>query len=370
MEALFSMALVDDLAISGHAYYAGEHAAGLRACERILASDAAPEIEARARRNRTWYTTTLQGLLGQATIVRLHVPPARPGWSVFNPSVCTASDGGLLCVVRSSNYWIDHRGHYLSPPEDVGKIRTRNIVVRLALDPWSVSPAQELIGPGYDQAEGAAIEGMEDLRLYCRGDEWRVSGTVLDAAGFDSACMIATARLLPDCGILCDFRLLPSPISGRHEKNWMPVVGHGREEWVYACWEDGAVATVRESCGAWKIGRCGQAPTVAKGFRGGSQLIPWLSGQMLCVVHEVAVDRGRRIYEHRFVRMDPTLTITGISDPFVFESTRSIEFCAGAAITKMADGRNVLALSYGANDQTAHVAICDPLLVDRAIREV
>lgn len=368
MEASLGMAIVDDLAISGHAYYVGEREAGLRACERILSSEVDPETEARARRNRIWYTPTLSSLLGQAGFARVQVRPARPGWSTFNPTVAADGPGRLLIVVRSSNYRIVADGSYVMPPEDEGRILTRSLVYRWTLG-TPPGEAEMLLGPGYE-TNGNRIEGMEDLRLYPTADGWGVSGTVLDAAGFDGTCRIGTAALLPDAALLCDFRMREEPVPGRHEKNWMPVVGLGSPEWVYSCWEDGRTALVSAVGDRWVVRSGPTAPLIARGFRGGSQAIEWIDGSFLAVVHEVATDRGRRIYEHRFVRFDQRFRITGISDPFVFNNQRAIEFCAGAALVVDELGYRKLALSFGEHDATASIALCDPLLVDRAIREV
>lgn len=363
------MAVVDDLAISGHAYYAGEHEAGLRACERILSAEVDPETEAKARRNRTWYTPTLTALVGQTSFDRICVPPVRPGWTVFNPSIANDGNGRLLCVVRSSNYRIVD-GAYVTPPGDDGRILTRNIVAGMVdWSRWVCDFRLDLLGPGYD-TNGGRIEGMEDLRLFPTDDGWGVSGTVLDAAGFDGACRVGTASLLPDAGILCDFRMRPEPVPGRHEKNWMPILGCGGREWLYSCWEDGRTAIVQAVGDQWIIRSGPTSPWIARGFRGGSQLIPWSGGGYLAVVHEVAVGAGRRFYEHRFVRFDRRYRIVGLSDPFVFEDRRSIEFCAGAAAVMGADGKPRVALSFGVNDSAANIAFCDPYLVDRAIREV
>ena len=370
------MPILDDLALSGHAYYVNEHAAGLRACERVLSSLTTEENDARARRNRVWYTPALEDLVGPGSIEysRINVPPPRPGWSLFNPSICgdnAEGDGTLLCIVRSSNYRIVE-GRYVTPPEDNGRIRTRNVLVKMLTRPiiHEVS-SMELIGPDYPESE-FPIEGLEDLRLFRHDGKWKVSGTVCNVLGADNTRRIATATLLPDAGILCDFALVPEVVDGRNEKNWMPIGDEG--EWLYSCWEGAKTATVNAN---GEIGTGGDAPLIARGFRGGSQLVPWPLGQYglecLACVHEVAVmPNGRRIYEHRFVKFcaHPTIHITGISDPFVFQEKRSIEFCAGAAGAVRFGGRSMLALSYGVRDAEAWIAFVDPGAIDKIIRRV
>ena len=364
-----SMPIMDDLALSGHAFYVGEHAAGMRACERVLSSMTTDENEAKARRNRTWYTPTLDELLGSVEWSRIDVPPTCPGWSLFNPSVCADDDGTLLCIVRSSNYRIVD-GRYVTPPEDNGRIKTRNVLTRIRTGPpvresWSM----ELLGPGYPESD-FPIEGLEDLRLFRQGDQWKVSGTVCNVLGADSTRRIATATLLPDVGFLCDFALAPEVVPGRNEKNWMPIAG--QDQWLYSCWEDGQTTTVRADGSVSNGGP--PAPLIARGFRGGSQLIGWQGGEYLACIHEVATLKdGRRVYEHRFVSFEENVNgfrISGISDPFVFQEKRAIEFCAGAALVTRWDGRPSLALSYGVRDAEAWIVFVDPWAVKNVIRRV
>lgn len=360
------MAYVDDLAISGHAYYAGEHAAGLRACERLLASQCCAAIdEEKVRRNRVWYTPLLSAVVGPVSLRRIDVEPVLPGWTTFNPAIAADGDG-LIGIVRSSNYRVTQRGEYLTPPEDGGVIKTRNILVRMSRDGEVVS-ADALIGPGYDTSD-FPIKGMEDLRLasgYSAG-EWFVSGTVCDVAGAAGERRIGVARLLPDCGILCDFCCYDPPIAGRCEKNWAPVAPG---TWLYASWEDGDTVYAVDCGTGWDLRKARRrgdrgAPWIARGFRGGSQLVAWPGGGYVACVHEVAQLGPRRAYEHRLVRYDDSLAIVSVTNPFVFNRHQGIEFCAGAAVV----GDSLL-LSYGDDDSSAWIASVAIDGVNRAWRD-
>jgi hypothetical protein len=75
-------------------------------------------------------------------------------------------------------------------------------------------------------------------------------------------------------------------------------------------------------------------------------------GQWLCIIHEVAHDGNRRIYEHRFVLFhEDGWRIVGVSEPFWFREKRAIEFCAGLAVI---DGRAIA--SFGVRDAEAWLA--------------
>jgi hypothetical protein len=361
------MGYIDDLAISTHAFFAGEREAGLRACERALATNYGSICdEDRIRRNRTWYTPSLPDIAKSTRLVPIAVDPVAPGWTTFNPSI--AADGnGLLGIVRSSNYHVVE-GVYHTPPEDDGRIKTRNIVVRMTGDGRVVSQV-ELLGPGYDTSD-FPIEGMEDLRIFrwpewsCGhpGGVWRVSGTVCDVPGANGDRRIAVATLLPDAGMLCDFICPQPPFAGRHEKNWQPV--GAMDMFVYSNWEDGVTQRVSRYMDAWWMhpkNESRPAPWISRGFRGGSQVITWQDG-FLSVVHEVAHVGSKRAYEHRFVKYDGTLRIVAVSSPFVFKRWQGIEFCAGAA---RIDGR--LVMSFGDNDETAWLAFCDVEDVEKCL---
>jgi hypothetical protein len=144
--------------------------------------------------------------------------------------------------------------------------------------------------------------------------------------------------------------VLEVPVPGRHEKNWMPLLG--TKTWLYSCHDAGRVVTVSRQGDRWLLTPRGASPLNARGFRGGSQLIPHGDG-WVCVIHEVAEDEGRRTYEHRFVWFGADLSITGWSSPFVFQSQRQIEFAAGLAWLDA--GR--LVVTFGVRDEEAWLAV-------------
>lgn len=330
--------------LSVHAYYAGELDAGRRACERLLEMDLTPEKERLVRRNRSWYAQALDELVG-CRFVRFDVELAREGWSTFNPTI-SAHDDGYLAIVRSSNYRIVD-GRYVMPPEDGGTIRTENILLRLGADLTPQLPPAVLSQP-YPRSD-YPVDGFEDCRLNAIGDDLVVSATVRNWAGRDGTCRISVAAVAGD--ELAAATVPDEPVAGRHEKNWMPIVG--RAEWLYACWDDGKVATVfAEDGGGWQIKRHADSPAIARGWRGGSQLVDAGGGRRLALVHEVADDTGGRIYEHRFVLFnEDDWRIVGWSPAFAFRETRAIEFAAG-----LARRGDQLVATFGVRDAEAWMA--------------
>lgn len=328
--------------LAAHAYYAGEHAAGRRACERLLRMELSFEREQIVRRNRTWYTQRLDDL-APARFVRLDVEPEHEGWSLFNPSVVACPEG-FVCNVRSSNYRIVD-GRYVMPEADGDRIRTENILVDLS-DDLVVGCVTHRFKADY-AATDFPVEGLEDVRLNVVDGELIASATVRNFAQHDGTCRIATATVDREAGRFTNIQCHPTA-SDQHEKNWMPITG--RREWLYACRARDHVATVQSDGKEWVVkGHC-PAPVLAGGFRGGSQLVPVGRGIWLAIVHEVAQDGPRRIYEHRFVEFDEAAgwQIVAVSQPFAFREQRAIEFCAGLAVKGLR-----LVASFGVRDAEA-----------------
>lgn len=334
--------MMHDLAIAAHAYYAGELPAGRRACERLLAAPLAEPLEQLVRANRTWYTPPLEEL-APCRFEELYLEPARDGWSLFNPSILATPDGWLVNV-RSSNYRIV-AGRYEMPPEDAGIIKTTNLLAELDPD-FRVRRARPL-ACDYPRTP-FAVDGLEDVRLNMIDGELVASATIRNLEPLDGTCRITTATVDQATATVGPLYCPHTP-DGQHQKNWMPV--SGRRAWLYASSTDGRVALAEPAGDAWKISHHAAAPHLARGWRGGSQLVPVGGGRWLALVHEVAhAPDGRRIYEHRFACFDePTgWAICGHSPPFYFLEHRAIEFAAGLALH---DDR--LVATFGVRDAEA-----------------
>ena len=328
-----------------HAYYAGELDAGRRACERLLGMDLTPEKERLVRRNRSWYSQAIDEIVG-CRFHRFDVDPAADGWSTFNPTII-AHDDGYLAIVRSSNYSIvDSR--YVMPQADGDRIRTINVLATLNHD-LAVLSQSAIPQPIYPTSD-YPVDGFEDCRLNAIAGELVVSATVRNWGGRDGTCRIATATLLPHAANLIDPAMIDEPLKGRHEKNWMPITGTAA--FLYSCWDDGRVATVWRDGWKWVIEHHAESPAIARGWRGGSQLVDLGDGSWLALVHEVADDTGGRIYEHRFVLFnDEGWRIIGWSPAFAFRETRTIEFAAG-----LARRGDQLVATFGVRDAEAWMA--------------
>jgi hypothetical protein len=345
-----------DLALLHHAFYVGELEVGRRAAERLLRQDLPEDSATRARHNRTFYTPTLAEL-GPVEFRRIDIKPAYHGWSLFNPTLLN-NNGKLVGLVRSSNYTMKGM-QYIMPPADKGVIRTISIFVEYAPD-FSVAASHALADPDYPRTT-FAVDGLEDCRLYARGDALYVSATVRNFAPYDGNCRIGTARLDTAGKRYCELEVPAAPGS-QHEKNWMPVIG--QDCWLYACNQNDKTFLARRKGVNWELVSTGPAPIVARSFRGGAQLVPF-GGGYLCAIHEVTHGDNRRTYEHRFVWFDDQLRVKKLSAPFYFRNKRQIEFAAGLAVI----GDQVV-LSFGYQDKEAWLAILSAQAVSERLSPV
>ena len=131
----------------------------------------------------------------------------------------------------------------------------------------------------------------------------------------------------------------------------MPIEGRGG--WLYSCRHMGRVVTVDDDPslpGGHLMHARQPTPPIARGFRGGGQLVP-AEGGYLGVIHECAHIGHQRAYEHRFVWFDNDLRLSRMSPPFAFRELRAIEFAAGLAVV---DG--MVYVSFGHKDETAWIA--------------
>ncbi len=328
------------------AYYAGDLAAGLDACERLLSIDGLPpHIDLQTRRNLVFYAPKLDAVAPstQAWPIEIAVPE---GWSRFNPSVASGPEG-LRMIVRSSNYTMTRQLRYAINDAD-GVIRTTNYLLDLSPDlaVRSVEPIDD--GDLCPEPPPFPVLGFEDCRLFHYCGSWWVSATVRDRNPH-GICQIALFRLEATRPV--GLHLLSDEANRRHEKNWMPAPGVDDDalRFIYSC-HPTVVLRYNDTAGTVSQEVIQPGPLIARRFSGGTHVID-VNGGHLCLVHEaVNFDDGGRVYTHRWVWFDPDWTLARLSPPFLLKE-RGVEFAAG-----LANHGDDLVISYGIWDREAWLA--------------
>jgi hypothetical protein len=282
---------------------------------------------------------------------RLHLPdPDNDLLKSMNPTIARRNDSGFVSLVRQVNYCYENGVYVRLDGSDV--IRTSYNVVRLNDDLEIISSALlddsaiRMSDPKFP------VHGIEDLRIFRRGEKWFASGTVREHR-FDGLCQIMLAEIVDidsDHPKLVGGILLPTMSPNRHEKNWMPIEGD-EHAWV---WGVDPTVVLRLDMATQSL-----VPSrSAKGnlqMRGSSQVIQFLGG-WVAVVHEVipsTTNRFQRAYQHRFVRWNDDFTDSKISEAFrLANDENGLEFCAGLAPSVRP---NHLVMSYGVGDRSAEV---------------
>lgn len=258
---------------------------------------------------------------------------------VCNPSILRLAEGGFRVMLRGCNYDID-TGHGFFTGSALSKVPdTQNYLVDLDAD--LTLRDMRFAEDRHIRAETAALDGIEDFRLFeWQGETWAL-GTALNFAARTNVMVLC--RL--DGHVLADPVFLRSPQGAKMEKNWTPAIVDGALTLIYTH-RPLRLLTYRN--GALRETALRDAPASLQGYSGSSCALPYGNG-FVSVVHRYrsVKDLRWRVYEHRVVEYGPNLSIRRVGQPFRFEED-GVEFCAGLALAS--DG---VILSYGVRDRKA-----------------
>ncbi len=330
-----------DFQTAANAWRSGDLAAGRAAGERLLGRvDLPEEILLEARRNTTTYVQALADLAPSFTTSPL-IFPVPDGWSRFNPTIAHGPQG-LSAVVRSANYVVEEGGQYRVTESD-GVVRSTNVFLHLAPD-GSIASVNRIDDEAVRaQPPRFPVTGFEDLRLIWHDDAWWASATRRDA-NREGICQMVLLRLDGDRAT----ELIPlSDGVSAHEKNWMPVQAGGQD--LFFVYSIAPTVVVKLDLATHQVTRVTRrrAPTVADDLRGGGQVLP-VAGGWLAIAHEaVQLERGDRVYTHRWVWFDAGWRLRRVSPGF-FLRERGIEFAAG-----LARDEESLLVTFGVGDAEA-----------------
>ena len=229
----------------------------------------------------------------------------------------------MWCVVRTINCTLKGRKHTVFDPN--GIYRTENYLGRLLPNGELVEPRlMRDLDPESQKRPVLDHVGYEDVRLVSVGGELAGSATVR----IGESCRIVRLHLNAQGDVE---RADVQPSNQIHEKNWMPLSVNGAFTWIYSL-DPTAILP----------GPLHQSSLALDHLRGGAAIN--FDGGYLCVTHEAIDFPDRRIYLHRFVRLNARFTVVAVSATWVF-AQHGIEFCAGLE----QDGEEIV-LSYGIDD--------------------
>lgn len=343
---VYDFLLLFELSIT--AYYVGQAAAGLKIINNVLLTHAKRHGVSGwhldcMKKNLSFYMRPLPSCTHQ----QLFASETGPGWNYFNPSIAVF-EGQLQMNLRCCNYVMTkdmvysiNPGYSTNPtPSYENPIKTRNM--RCVWDQGQVLPCNEFFVPDVAHEHfPALIQGYEDLRVFTfRGELWYTATTRgLCATELNTICVGTKDRLF----------LLPSPVKGRCEKNWLGFEHRGKLLLVYQ-FSPFTVLQMNPDTGSYVTYLEVDLAYDASSFRGGSSPCRVANGYYL-IVHEVLPHySGPRKYMHRILFMTDDLEITHVSVPFVLKGEQLIEYVSGLVIR---DG--TVYITWGEMDAKAYL---------------
>jgi len=304
-----------------------------------------------ARKNQLFYIRQLDELVGPVEIKKFYYDFE---YNANNPSILNWNNR-LWMIQRTVNYTIDSNGRYNTGIND--PIHTKNYLVELN-DDLSVMKYQLIKEPeSWPSPVYNLVLGFEDCRLFVVNNELYCISTNRDQHP-EGLCQIALAKINPSTAEMFEARILSSPNTNEHQKNWMPFSHGDKLKFVYFC----DPTTVIDDTG--NILKQFVCPIAADNFRGGGQLINYNNGYLAIIHESVILDNGLRNYVHRFVTFDINGQLNGISSRFKFTEER-IEFAAGLAWHP--DGQRII-VSFGINDRESCLGILQSAQISKIIQ--
>lgn len=320
---------------------------GRRVCEWLaLSRGVPPSLRAMARYNLGWFAVEAKSLMPSLELRPLNVI-ALGNFHPANLSICRNGDQ-LIVMVRSVN-WIlkDARWYVLQGPHPY---RSFLSLLTLGDDLRVISSAYVHEPDNMPPPQFSDDLGFADPRPFIwRGGLWCLSLVrQLNARGRSEMVLSRVSQVEPGRFVMSDWRVVPSGMPEREEKNWMPQIVGEELRFIYT------IDPTRILADTGAVLHSQNPPIAGDNFRGGSQAVE-LDNGWLIVIHEAEIVNGGRRYFHRFIWLDPGNTPSRLSRRFYFRHV-GVEFVAGMAWHP--DGRR-LVISFSVDDREPFLAIVD-----------
>jgi len=286
--------------------------------------------------------------LGLTTQIRRKTEYDYPKITHFNPSSASYvfHRGAHILNTRYVSYWMYPNGYYQYPTHD-RVIENRNLVS--ILDAATMYPENYTeMGELYDTAGQVCVpaphssrhftEGLEDIRLYSRGDELRFIATTVNYSPSGKA-RIAVGQYDYVRKAFLNCRIVEPPTDTWCEKNWIPLPYYNEEsrvwdEWFVYKWSPFELGKIDAATGRLNIERRIPTPEIFSKIRGSTTFHDYGDGVHLVGLVHSSEEYSPRHYYHTMVLLDKmTFEPRRWSRPFFFE-TLSIEFCLGMRVSE------------------------------------
>jgi hypothetical protein len=256
-------------------------------------------------------------------------------------------DGRHYLNTRFVNYWMYPSGYYRFHSPDM-VIENRNFLSELDATTMTPTDFREMDETTLYGMGGAVLEkpardkrafsvGLEDIRLFSGANgEIRFIATNVEYSPSNKNRMIVgtydlTGAKYRDCLVV-----VPPDPNSWCEKNWIPIVFHGEEMFIYK-WQPMEIGKIDPATHQLNIVLRHETPFwIFSRLRGSSGFVD--SGEYLVGVAHFSEEHSPRHYYHVLVFLDKTtLKPVKHSRVFYFEKL-SIEFCIGFRILRRDSG--------------------------------
>ena len=245
---------------------------------------------------------------------------------------------------RFVNYWMYPNGYYLfhNPTHLI-----ENVNVMSLLDGNTMTPLNYVkMKPAYSGMDGTALteptgkverrfksEGLEDIRLFANGTQVRFIATNINYSPTgNNRMIIGDYNMETQAFDRCRVVQPPDPKSWC-EKNWIPIVEEGGEEWFIYKWKPMEVGQVNAETGVLEIKRVFEVSDGLFGkVRGSTTFVPWIDRDYLVGLVHFSEEHTPRHYYHMLVLLDAkTWRPMKYTNTFYFDHL-AIEFCIGMCV--------------------------------------
>ena len=239
-------------------------------------------------------------------------PLLYPSLNEYTPSSISVlkMNSTYLLNVRYVNYRLDKGGYYVYPPS-IPYTHTRNFSVLTDAHFMPISMTEML-------EEVPSKYGVEDIRLYQRGDEVRWFGAIPDYPSIHvshGVYNIATHTLEHAIQV-------KSPLNVACEKNWIPF----QDKCIYK-WNPYTVGHVHDNQFITDFTQ--DMPLIFNRVSGSSNVVEY-QGSLYTMTHIVVGDIPRK-YFHIMIQLNAQYRVEAYTLPFYFIQS-AVEYCIGIDI--------------------------------------